>query len=566
MINAVAAIGGGMWVQNRLAEIPIPKFSRAVEDGQTFKLSIKVLSANVQGLSDPGLLTRERPQVEVMLGHVRKQTEFGDFKPESNWGSFSDVGQETPWCFGDTLTFSVRKADILGPGLQVWVRTQKDVRLGTLQVSMSRPTDVGMVTIDFRQRLLPACVKQVPDAASDDAFVWESDPMILPLTHVSGGDRVYRQGDLAGHIAISFSMNIDPAELLKFAEQSTMPLVDRMANPLKEWATNAGQAAVEATQTAVQQPVKWVMAATDLAGCRGEEPHGGWASIGELQTCCDPSERMQMSMGERMHIRKTEDMMCGGPILAFAGGADASAMWSNMREGLPNRSMWPPTALNAANWAAQQSEYGSGSFGPGDFATSSMRRSPAGAATPTSVVASPARLAARASTFGQLSGSSKDHVVLAGRANSSDGITPVGRMSGFAFQGDTSAEKTVAPSRAPVAQVAQIKIADLSPKARAPAPAARPPPQTTQAAPVAPAAVQAVAQAKTVAQPVQYMQRVQAAPRPGLPTRQSFQATAQAAPVVQHGLPARQSFQRQVVYMNAPVVGHQAQATSFRVA
>lgn len=236
---------------------------------------------------------------------------------------------------------------------------------------------------------------------------------------------------------------------------------------------------------------------------------------------------------------------------------------------------WPPTALNGLGWTPPTCTTQGDSLGPGDFASNSMRRSPTG--TPPHA-ASPARLAARASTFGQLSGSSeaKDNVVLASRAHSSDTCTPVGRMTGFGFKGDASGEKTVAPRRLPpegpmdenmcpnvAADACILKASDMveasTPKAVAPLP-----PQATQAAP-APAVpakgVQPCAQAlKPVAQPVQFVQMVPA-PRPGLPKRQSFQAPAtQVAPM--QGLPARQSFQ--VVYMNHPGVP-QAQATSFRI-
>lgn len=257
-------------------------------------------------------------------------------------------------------------------------------------------------------------------------------------------------------------------------------------------------------------------------------------------------------------------------------GPDASAVWSNIPT-LNGRPAWPPTALNGLGWTTPACTNQGDSLGPGDFASNSMRGSPIG--TPQHA-ASPARLAARASTFGQLSGTSevKDNVVLASRAHSSDTCTPVGRMTGFGFKGDASAEKTVAPCRLPpevptdgntcskvAADACMSKASDmaegLSPKAVTPLP-----PQVTQVAPPAPAVpvtgVQPCAQAlKPVAQPVQFVQMVPA-PRPGLPKRQSFQAPAtQGAPM--QGLPARQSFQ--VVYMNHPGVP-QAQATSFRIA
>ena len=37
---------------------------------------------------------------------------------------------ECPWRFGDTLTFTARLSDVLGPGLTLRLRAKKDFHLG----------------------------------------------------------------------------------------------------------------------------------------------------------------------------------------------------------------------------------------------------------------------------------------------------------------------------------------------------------------------------------------------------------------------------------------------------
>jgi len=276
MLNVAAAFSGGLWVQHKLNDIALPRISRAVDDGETFKLSVKVLSASIPGLAEPGLLTRERPRIEVVLGGGRKETEFGDFRPDGAWARVSNksvagaANDDTrcSWSFGDTLTFVATRADVLGPGLQVWVRTQSEVLLGPFQVSISRPSDVGMCSVDIRRLVLPSCSPMpgadVGTAGGGAPSVWESQPLLLPLTYIGGSapppsERNFVLGESAGHVALSFSVNAPPGALLREAEEATKPFVSRMANPLKEWTVKTAEAAAA--------PVRWVMAATE-ASCR----------------------------------------------------------------------------------------------------------------------------------------------------------------------------------------------------------------------------------------------------------------------------------------------------------
>ena len=51
---AVTAFGGGIWAAQKIGDLHLPQVSRAVDEGTTFKLYVRVLSAAIPSLSDPG--------------------------------------------------------------------------------------------------------------------------------------------------------------------------------------------------------------------------------------------------------------------------------------------------------------------------------------------------------------------------------------------------------------------------------------------------------------------------------------------------------------------------------
>lgn len=318
MINAVAMLSGGMWVQRKLGDLNLPSFSRPVDEVGAFKFSVRVHAANIPGLSDPSLLKRERPRVEVVLGFSKKETELGDYRPEvfrerdqpeesSQPSDGIAASQSEPrsmdWQFGDTLTFVATRADVLGPGAQVWLRTQGEVRLGSLlQMNMAATTDVGVSSVDIRRRVLPACrQKTSPDSTGGSAnadlpisalFSWESPVFVMPLTHIGGNnpaggseDRKYVLGEAVGHVALSFGVNMDPDVILKSADEATMPFVTRVVQPITSWTVktasvaanltsgHAATAAVTAKDWTVQAAnatvvgMKWAIENSDIEGC-----------------------------------------------------------------------------------------------------------------------------------------------------------------------------------------------------------------------------------------------------------------------------------------------------------
>jgi len=319
MINAVTMLGGGMWVQKKMGEVALPTFSRPVDEVGAFKFSVRVHSASIPGLSDSSSLKRERPRIEVVLGQARKETELGDYRPDSvrdssassasapksERGSFNADGTPSlsacPWQFGDTLTFAASRGDVLGPGAQIWLRTQGEVRFGQLfQMNMSSTTDVGVCSVDLRRRVLPACLqKTTPDSTGGSEggglFYWETPIMVVPLTHIGGrnqggaSERAWVLGEAAGHVALSFGVNVDPAWLLRSADEATMPLHLRAVQPLKEWSVRTADSVASAAQQittsnvavaagvagewsvkgayAAASGVQWIIENSDIEGC-----------------------------------------------------------------------------------------------------------------------------------------------------------------------------------------------------------------------------------------------------------------------------------------------------------
>ncbi|CAE8699170.1 unnamed protein product, partial [Polarella glacialis] len=125
MIQAAVAFTGGFWASQKFNDLELPRLSRAVDEGATFKLYVRIIAASIPGLTSEGFMTRERPRITAALGETRKETEFGDCEYGDCAHDESGSGiPPCPWRFGETLTFAVNAADVLaGQGVQLWVRT-----------------------------------------------------------------------------------------------------------------------------------------------------------------------------------------------------------------------------------------------------------------------------------------------------------------------------------------------------------------------------------------------------------------------------------------------------------
>lgn len=293
MIQAIAAFSGGLWVQNRLSDLQLPHLSRRVNEAETFKLSVRVIAASIPGLSDNGLLTRERPRVAAVLGNVRKETEFGDVADDDEDFGVDDDIPSCDWKFNETLTFAASVNDIMaGQTVQLWLHTKSDVYLGPFQMNLARNRDVGVCSVEIRKQILPECVP-VDERAGDSArhgesppggakrgphLVWETKVLPFALTHVdsNSGTGNFVLGQAAGHVLIKFSMNADPQAMLRRAETAARPLVDRVADPFKQ---------------IISAPVRWVEAATEVASCDGVDPYCG-VGRGYREVCSLPDSPM----------------------------------------------------------------------------------------------------------------------------------------------------------------------------------------------------------------------------------------------------------------------------------
>jgi len=227
--NLAAAYGGGLLIRQSLGSVELPQLHRLKDDGRTFKLSVRVVSASIPALQAPGVVSRSRPRLEVALDGTQKDTELADFAPDGAWrgGASPDpavgaLGQECPWRFGDVLTFVASVKDVVGPGLRLRLRAHSDITLGPVMLQMSHVADLGETAVDLRQRVLPSCVgcSVCRRLSKGNERLWESPPLLIPLSHVRGGARGANHGlgQAVAHVALAFSIDVDPEEILAAAE------------------------------------------------------------------------------------------------------------------------------------------------------------------------------------------------------------------------------------------------------------------------------------------------------------------------------------------------------------
>lgn len=207
-----AAFSSGMFVQQSLEKVRLPQLRRAADGAPTFKLSIRVLAASVPGLDTPTCgVERQKLFIEAKLGSTKKETEFADYsRKDRRDGVCAD---ECPWRFGDTLTFTARVEDILGKGLRLRLRVRRDVIIGPFEFTL-RSEDVAEGGVDFRRRVLPACVEDRRGIGGRRS--WGSPVLLVPLFHVQGGryGAGAALGEAAAHAAVAFSIDTDPEAIL----------------------------------------------------------------------------------------------------------------------------------------------------------------------------------------------------------------------------------------------------------------------------------------------------------------------------------------------------------------
>lgn len=226
MFQAAAAFGGGFMLKKQFENVNWPQFHKLDEESRSFKLSVRVFSASVPALSSPGLWTRQRPRLEVTLGDTQKDTELADFAADDNTCQLDDAC-ECPWRFGDTLKFALHFKDAADPGhVRFRLRAHSDVQLGPVQFQFSGIADLGEASVDLQRRALPACVGH---QTSRDG-IWESPLLLVPLFHVRGGllGDGHVVGEAVAHVAVSFSVDVDPEEILTAVSKEWRPVSDQV--------------------------------------------------------------------------------------------------------------------------------------------------------------------------------------------------------------------------------------------------------------------------------------------------------------------------------------------------
>lgn len=236
MIGLGAAFGGGAYVRHQLDKVTLPKLSRRRDwdKSESFRLTVKVVSASAPAISSPGLLSRQRPRLEISLGAVKKKTELGDFQrvPKGTGKMASGGGvcaEECPWRFGDTLTFVAHLSDVVGHGLVLRLRAESDYFLGPLEFQgAGGPSEVGETAVDLKRFVLPACVGGEcckTHSHSPDIVLWETPVLVVPLSHVRGAIRKdgLGIGEPVGHVAFVFCVDADPEQILEASNHVNRP-------------------------------------------------------------------------------------------------------------------------------------------------------------------------------------------------------------------------------------------------------------------------------------------------------------------------------------------------------
>merc|ERR1719183_2549875 len=113
-------------MRKQFENLQLPQIGRGNRvDALSFKLSVRIISASVPALGQPGVWSRQRPRLEIHLGDIQKDTEFADYAGDDNTSGLDNC----PWRFGETLTFVARQAEVLSQGLRIHLRAHSDFQL-----------------------------------------------------------------------------------------------------------------------------------------------------------------------------------------------------------------------------------------------------------------------------------------------------------------------------------------------------------------------------------------------------------------------------------------------------
>lgn len=350
MINAAAALSGGILLKQnidnlgqKIDNLGLPKLRRkAGKNGDSFRLSVRIVAASVPAVAQPGFWSRQRPRLEVTLDKAKKETEFADYEQGSTAEGGGACAHECPWRFGETLTFIATLKDVLGPGLKLRLTAHSDVTLGPVQLQLSQVAEVGEARVDLRSRALPGCVpsRRKPGGAES----WDSPVLLIPLAHVRGGlvGEGQELGNAVAHIALAFSTDADPDDILEAAEAETRTVADVLqghADSMKRW---------------LQKPME-LGRALGAAGPGGRAPVSHEDEVHEIMQVSTPQRRDAMRTlsprgceraARRAGDRRGEMHAPRGPI---PDPDEAPDGWIS-RKGRDGRIFWHHRQLGPAPW------------------------------------------------------------------------------------------------------------------------------------------------------------------------------------------------------------------------
>lgn len=219
MLGAAAVVSGGMAIREKLSSAPVPSLRRPGERFQTFKLTVRILAANISGLEAPGMMSFERPYLTASIGGSSKETEFADYDADTPQEGVPKHVEMWPWRFSDSLTYRCRIEDVLGQGVKFELHLRKDIVLGFATMQM-RPVQAAEGLADLKGNVLPACIPRLggPEASAANDFgtrAFKSPVVFVEMAHVKGGPlgESVQLGEAVAHLALVFSFDKDPAEI-----------------------------------------------------------------------------------------------------------------------------------------------------------------------------------------------------------------------------------------------------------------------------------------------------------------------------------------------------------------
>lgn len=202
----------------------MPCRTRFADRGRSFKVSVLIHNATVEGIDGPGLVQNERPFVGITVGDKKKETELGDWSQETS-----------RWCFKEVITMEVATTD----EMSVVVDASKQYNLYVASVSVQNHR-VGELCFPVSS-VLPRLRPEDRDAEG-----------LIYATPIMGFD-VTMEGKVAGKVYLSFETK-NPPQAIKRAEGNCCGLADGACVPYRG---NEDESTTAGSDTERSAPERW---------------------------------------------------------------------------------------------------------------------------------------------------------------------------------------------------------------------------------------------------------------------------------------------------------------------